>query len=432
MSAGETRYTLDRIVRMAIAGAVIYALVRLLQHLSDVLIPFVAAVILAYLLNPLVTFVQRKIRHRGLAVAATLAGLGLLVLALGALLVPMTMSQVDRFRHDLGKLRSDLAASAARAAEARSPEAQPAESAAEPSDAPKSSLGWTELKDAWVEYRRDAGTQSRAERIAEFRERLSGTYLGQTLDDAIAYLQSDEFRNFLVEVAKKVAVGGWTVLAFAGSLILGLTGLIIVLIYLVFLLLDFPEYARTWTTFLPPNYRESTVDFLVQFDGALRQYFRGQSLIALLTGTILATGFTIIGLPMAVLFGLFVGLLNMVPYLAAVSIVPALLLAGLRAIETDTSFLWSVMLTLIVYAVAQLTQDWVLTPKILGKTTGLRPVAILLSVFIWGKLLGFLGLLLSIPLTCLAIAYYRRYVLTVAPQRIITPPEIKTSTEIIT
>jgi predicted PurR-regulated permease PerM len=92
-------------------------------------------------------------------------------------------------------------------------------------------------------------------------------------------------------------------------------------------------------------------------------------------------------------------------------------------IETDTGFLWSVALVLMVYAVAQMTQDWFLTPRILGKATGLRPVAILLSVFIWGKLLGFLGLLLSIPLTCLAIAYYRRYVLTVAPQRIITPTD---------
>jgi predicted PurR-regulated permease PerM len=241
------------------------------------------------------------------------------------------------------------------------------------------------------------------------------------LDDTIRYVQSDEFRGFLLGFAKSVAKGGWTVVTFAGSLVLGLAGLIIVLIYLVFLLLDYPEYARTWPSFLPPQYREPTVDFLNQFNEALRRYFRGQSLIALMTGTLLATGFTVIGLPMAVPFGLFVGLLNMVPYLAAVGIVPALLLAALRAIESDTSFLGSVLLVLLVCGMVQIIQDTILTPKVMGKATGLRPVAILLGVFIWGKLLGFLGLLLSIPLTCLAIAYYRRYVLRVAPQAIVTP-----------
>jgi predicted PurR-regulated permease PerM len=56
-------------------------------------------------------------------------------------------------------------------------------------------------------------------------------------------------------------------------------------------------------------------------------------------------------------------------------------------------------------------QDTQITPRVMGKATGLRPIAILLGVFVWGKLLGFLGLILAIPLTCLGIAYYRRYVL---------------------
>ena len=71
----------------------------------------------------------------------------------------------------------------------------------------------------------------------------------------------------------------------------------------------------------------------------------------------------------------------------------------------------SVVLVLLVFAVVQVIQDAILTPRIMGKTTGLRPVAILLGVFIWGKLLGFLGLLLAIPLTCLGVAYYQRVVL---------------------
>ncbi|MCH7859890.1 MAG: AI-2E family transporter [Candidatus Marinimicrobia bacterium] len=195
----------------------------------------------------------------------------------------------------------------------------------------------------------------------------------------------------------------------------GLTGLIVVLLYLVFLLMDFPHYARIWPTFLPPNYRDSIVEFLVQFDTAMRRYFRGQAVVAMIVGVLFAIGFTIIGLPMAVPFGLFIGLLNMVPYLQTVGIVPGIALAGVRAIEGDSGFLISVLLVLAVFGVVQLFQDSLLTPRIMGKATGLRPVAILLGIFIWGKLLGFLGLILAIPLTCLGIAYYQRFILNNQP-----------------
>ena len=71
----------------------------------------------------------------------------------------------------------------------------------------------------------------------------------------------------------------------------------------------------------------------------------------------------------------------------------------------------SLLLVVAVFAVAQLIQDAVLTPRIMGKATGLRPAIMLLGVCIWGQLLGFLGLVLAIPLTCLGLAYYRRVVL---------------------
>jgi len=218
-------------------------------------------------------------------------------------------------------------------------------------------------------------------------------------------------------MAAGLAIGGWTVVTWGLNLLLGLTGLVIVLVYLIFLLLDYPEYERTWKSFLPPNYRAPIVDFLVQFNTVLRRYFRGQSVVALLTGALMSLGFTIIGLPMAVPLGLFVGLLNMVPYLQAVAFLPAVFLAALRAIEGDSGFLMSVVLTFSVFVVVQIIQDTVIVPRVIGKAVGLRPVAILLGLFIWGKLLGFLGVLLAIPLTCLGIAYYRRYVLKIQTAR---------------
>jgi len=417
MSTNETGYTFDRVVRMVLGAAGIVIVLGLLRYLSDVLLPFAAAVILAYLLNPLVTVFERKTKRRGLAVAITLGSLGIVGLGVLVLLIPLTLSQVERFQEDLAKLRDDLASSATRESptETTVPSRLRTRVAAEGAGLAQSTIGWTELKDGWMEYRREAGTRSRSERLSDFRKKLSGTYIGKSLDEAVRYSHSDEFRGLLLGLAKKLALGGWTVVAFALNLVLGLTGLIIVLLYLVFLLLDFPEYARTWPTFLPPQYREATVDFLTQFNDAMRRYFRGQSLVALLTGAMFSLGFSIIGLPMAVPFGLFIGLLSMVPYLPVVALVPAMLLAGLRAIEGDASFLGSVLLTLLVFAVVQVIQDTLITPRVMGRATGLRPIAILLGVFVWGKLLGFMGLLLSIPLTCLGIAYYRRYILHHVP-----------------
>jgi predicted PurR-regulated permease PerM len=162
------------------------------------------------------------------------------------------------------------------------------------------------------------------------------------------------------------------------------------------------------------------VGFASEFTAAMSRYFRAQFMIALAMGVLYAVGFSIIGLRLGIVLGLAVGLLNMVPYLQAVGIVPALLLAVLRAVEGGSSLIVSVVLVLVVFAAAQLVQEVILVPRIMGRQMGLRPVVLMLSVFVWGKLLGFLGLLLAIPLTCMGIAVYRRLVLRL-PGRTHTP-----------
>lgn len=397
---------------MVLSAVTAVLLFAILRYLSDVLLPFVAAVVLAYLLNPLVTAIERRTRRRGVAVGLALSVLVVMALTVLVAVVPLIIGQVRQFGSAAEKLRDDLASSVV--APASRPVAPPntaTQSNPEPVEPTKSAVGWRELKDGWSQYRADAATLPRSKRLSNLRAAVSGTYVGDLLNRVIRYSESDEFDRLILDAAKRVAVGGWTVVSFAVNLVLGLTGLIVVMLYLVFLLLDYPSYAKAWTTFLPPTYRGTIVEFWAQFEIAMRRYFRGQSVVALLVGTLFAIGFTIIGLPMAVPLGLFVGLLNMVPYLQTVGLVPAVFLAGIGAIEGESSFLLSVGLTLLVFAVVQIIQDMLITPRIMGEATGLRPVAILLGVFIWGKLLGFMGLLLAIPLTCLGIAYYRRFIL---------------------
>jgi predicted PurR-regulated permease PerM len=152
------------------------------------------------------------------------------------------------------------------------------------------------------------------------------------------------------------------------------------------------------------------------------RYFRGQFLVALISGVLLAIGFRIVGLRLSVVMGLLIGMLNMVPYLQVVGLIPALFLALLRGLESGGWLPGPLLATLAVFGVVQLIQDSLLVPRIMGQSTGLRPWVMLLSVFVWGKLLGFLGLTLAIPLSCLGLAYYRRFILKI-PSAQAEPPE---------
>ena len=117
------------------------------------------------------------------------------------------------------------------------------------------------------------------------------------------------------------------------------------------------------------------------------------------------------GLPLGLVFGLFVGVLNLVPYLQVVSFPVALVLCLVDSITTGGNF-WVMLLEVaIVYIVVQIIQDMFITPKIMGKQMGINPVFVFLSLSVWGVLLGFIGLIVALPLTALIISYYKRYVL---------------------
>ncbi|RJP33159.1 MAG: AI-2E family transporter [Phycisphaerales bacterium] len=457
------RYTFDRVVRMTLTAAAAVALFTLLRYLSDVLVPFAAAAVLAYLLNPLVNAFEAKLHRRWAAVSVTLGGGMIVGFAIAIVVAALSVRQYDQFSRSLSRWRETFQAAAAdldaisqaiikptgaspadgSAGQGPAPSAgtdapagvdasvggdhaaaQPGEEAAaatpadkgrDDADQPgneKSFTGWRELPHAWSEFRAAASTRTPRERVAALMTRLEGTLIGRGLR---SLAQRDDYDQVAVDLARRVLRGGWNVVSAGVDTVLGLTVLIVVALYLWFLLLDYPHYARNAREFIPPQYRPALLEFAHEFEIVMRRYFRGQAIVALLVGILFMVGFSLIGLPLAVPFGMFVGLLNVVPYLQAVALVPAGMLAVMRAIEHDGSLAWSLGLVLLVFLIAQLVQDVVLTPRIMAGATGLRPVAILLGVFIWGKLLGFLGLLLAIPLTCVGIAYYRRLVLKHAP-----------------
>ncbi|NOT02758.1 MAG: AI-2E family transporter [Phycisphaerales bacterium] len=372
---GGKRYDLDRVVRLLLSAGAFVALIALARYLSDVLVPFVLALLIAYLLNPLVNALESRIKNRAAAVLVTVFGLMVIAVAGGLLLVPLVKAEINDFRNVVGPLRAQAVKT--------------------------------------TDNSETADQVNLAERFDRFAAAQTDPWAKWILEQVREFMASEQFdvEAMLVWLGRRLAPGALSVLTGAIQLLLGLIGFLVVVLYVVFLLNDFRLVEKAWETHWPPQYREGVMQFAAEFRDAMGRYFRGQFIVASLTGVLFAVGFGLIELRMGVLLGLFIGVLNMVPYAQAIGLVPAMLLSVLRAVEEQSSIVVSLVWVLVVFAVVQLIQDTILTPRIVGKATGLRPAIILLSVFVWGKMLGFLGVVTAIPLTCLGLAYYRRTIL---------------------
>lgn len=353
-------YTFDRVIRISVSIALFAGFVWLLGYLSDVLIPFAIALLLAYMMNPLVMLLQKKIPSRPIAVFISLIIVVAVIVLLVWLVVPMIIGQIAH----MGKLMSALVNNAdlAERASKRLP------------------------PDLW-------------QTIKEYAAR-------QDLQDLF---KTENLWKLIAGLSRKVLPGVWGLITGTASFLLGLVGLTVIGLYLVFLLIDFERVMKGWKDLLPPPYREPVIEFVGEFETAMQRYFRGQAAVASIVGVLFAIGFSIIGLPLSILLGLLIGLLNMVPYLQIIGLIPAFLLALVYALDTGGSF-WVIMgLTGLVFVVVQIIQDGILVPRIMGRVTGLNPAMILLSLSIWGKLLGIFGLIIALPMTFLLLAYYRRF-----------------------
>ena len=360
MIPNDRSFTFDRVVRLALFAGLAWSLVLLLDYLSDVLLPFVTGLVVAYFLDPVTNRVQHVIKPRVLAALFTLVSITLAVFLVVRLMVPIVGNELADMGRTVSKMATDT--ELAQAAKARLPE------------------------NVWEE-------------VNEILKR----------DDVKRYLTSDGAVQMAKDTAKKLSPGVWSVLSGAANVLTFITGLLVIMLYVVFLLIDYHNMATRWRDYLPPGMRDDVSGFVGEFIQATNRYFRSQALVACCVAVLFAIGFSIIGLPLAILMGIFIGLLNMVPYLPILGIIPCLILAGLKALEQGDSFLGGLGIVMLVFGVVQVIQETVLVPRIQGKAMGLSPAIILLSLSIWGKLLGFLGLILALPLTCLGLTYYRRH-----------------------
>lgn len=349
-------WTIDRVMRLLFMATGLGILLWILNYLSAVLAPFFAAFLVAYIFDPLVCKIQNKVKYRVVAVAIVIS---MMVLVIGGamwIFIPMVVGEIRHLGVLIQKLFSDST--------------------------------WMERLSAFVPQ----------DLWREFKSLISW-------DKVAVAMQSLDFWNAAQSMAGKVLPSAWGVVTKTSSLVMWLSGVGLIFMYLVFIMLDMPKLRKGVKNLFPTRYKQGASEFAMEMDRFMGSYFRAQSFVALSVGILYAIGFGAIGLPMGVAFGLFSGALNMIPYLQLTTIPLALLLAVVYALEKGMPFWEVAIIVLVIYLVVQLIQDMILVPKIVGSSMNLPPVGILLSLSIWGKLLGFLGLIVAIPFTCLCLVY---------------------------
>ena len=351
----EKKITFDSFIRGIISALIIIGVLYLVNYLSSVLLPFFVAWLIAYMTYPMVTFFQYrlKLKNRVLSIFVTmLVLLTLLILAFVVLVPPI----VD----ELGKLKELLTA-------------------------------------YFIEGSKQAAIPGT---VANFiKEHVNMIQIQSTLSE-----------ENLSQAIRSLLPKAWSILTQSVNIVVSIFAAFIVLLYTFFILLDYETIANGWVGLVPAKYREMTVRIVNDVKDGMNRYFRGQALVAFLVGVLFSIGFLIIDFPLAVGFGLFIGLLNMVPYLQLIALAPTVLLALLKAADTGESFWWILACALLVFCVVQIIQDGFIVPKVMGKITGLNPAIILLSLSVWGTLMGIVGMIIALPCTTIMLSYYKRYI----------------------
>lgn len=354
-------FTFDRVVRI-IGGIIGIALVvYIIYLLRSVLLPFLVAWLIAYLLNPIVRFAQKRLRVKNRVVAVFLT----LFFVLGTFsgLVFLLIPTVEKEVLQINQLITTF----------------------EFSDIRVDGLP-SNIQD-FIKNNVD---------LRAFTESVSKENANETIKSLVPALQG---------------IASSTI-----SVILGAMVVFVIILYIIFIMIDFEKMNSRWLNFIPSRFRRPVNKIVTDIEKNMNMYFRNQALICLIAGCLYAIGFQIIGMPLALMMGIMIMVLHMVPYLQAVSIIPAILLCWLKTAETGGSFWGMLGLTLLIYAIVQCIVDGLLVPKIMGKATGLNPAVILLSLSIWGFLLGMVGMIIAIPLTTLLVSYYEELINSTEPR----------------
>ena len=345
--------TFDKFVRWLSYGLLALAVIALINYLGSVLLPFAAAWLFAYLLYPMVRFVQYKLHVPGrvLSIIVSLVVVIAILTGVAWLIIPPMIEQFEK----LGELFTTYIQTTAKI-----------------DSIPNAVAQWTQ------EHRKD-------------------------LED---FVRSDKFTEGVKDALPQM----FNVVGKTASILISIVASLITLLYMFFILMDYEYLTENWIKIFPKKIRPFWSELAKDAERELNNYIRGQGMVAFIMGVLFCIGFTIIDFPMAIGLGILIGILDLVPYLHTFALIPTALVALLKAADTGQNFWIVFAMAVAVFAVVQLIIDLVVTPYVMGKAMRLNPAILLLSLSIWGALLGFIGLIIALPATTLLMAYYQRYI----------------------
>ncbi|HMO30307.1 AI-2E family transporter [Enterovirga sp.] len=324
--------------QFAFWAGLLLATVLVLYLLSDILLPFVAGAAIAYLLNPLAGRLERLgLGRLGGTIIILAVFLLVLLVALGVL-VPLAARQV---------------------------------------------VGFAEQFPGYVDKLQALALKHGGPLI----ERFGG-------HDALLQLQQS--------IGNLVGQGAAWVAAFARSLwtggktIIGIVSILVVTPVVAFyLLVDWDRMIATIDRWVPPRHRETVRRLAREMDKAVAGFVRGQTAVCLLLGAYYATGLTLIGLNFGATIGMLAGLISFIPYVG--SLTGLLLAIGVALVQFLPDWTW-VLATLGVFMLGQFVEGNILSPKLVGASVGLHPVWLMFALLGFGSVMGFVGLLVAVPL----------------------------------
>lgn len=349
----QERITFDKFIRWTGLILLVAGVFYVVKELSGVLLPFFVAWLFAYLLYPIVKFVQDKmrVRVRALAIIITMIFVFAIIGGIVYMIIPPMIDQFDM----LGKILTKW-------------------------------LHSTTHTNNLTAYIQD--------------------WISENQVQIEHFFKSRDFSDALKTAMPKV----FSVLGQTASVVISIIASMITLLYMFFILLDYEFLTTNWIRIFPPKNRPFWNELMHDVERELNNYIRGQGLVALCMGIMFCIGFTIIDFPMAIGLGILIGILDLVPYLHTFALIPAAFLAMLKSASTGQSFLIVFGMVVGLFILIQIITDMIVTPRIMGKAMGLNPAILLLSLSVWGALLGFIGLIIALPLTTLIITYWQKYV----------------------
>ena len=349
----QKEITFDKFIRYSGIVLLVIAVILLVKYLSAVLIPFFVAWVFAYLLFPVVKFIENKlhVHVRALSIIITLIFVITIIGGSIYLVIPPMIGQFQKLYDILANWMH-------------------------------TSTHTNDLS-AWL-----------SEKITENQHQIE------------QFFKSKDFADALKTAMPKV----FSVLGQTANVVISIVASLITLLYTFFILLDYEYLTTNWIRIFPKKNRPFWHELAQDVERELNNYIRGQGLVALCMAIILCIGFTIMDFPMAISLGILIGILDLIPYMHTFALIPTAFLAMLKAADTSQSFWLIFGMAVGLFIVVQVITDMVVTPKIMGKAMGLNPAILLLALSVWGALLGFIGLIIALPLTTLIIAYWKRYV----------------------